>query len=481
MRAWKIGLAIWLAAASSILPSAAQTDEEELERARAELERLRAESLELTEQYEAAWVVDAELQTRIDQLESSISAYGVELRLLRSRLRERAVDLYMNGAESDLASFFLTASPTDLDTRSEYLMDIRVRDQALFDGLETLTRRMETAGEELRAEQEEHQRTLVRFEEVAADLKIRLEEGQAVYLSLRQRLEEERTREEERAREEEEARAAEAAASSAPTTSTEPAATTEPPSQDTITTTTTQPTTTTELTTTTTTTTQPPATTELTTTTTTTTQPPAAAEPTTTTTAEPTTTTTEPPPPNTAPASTQPSPDDGTEPGEEPEGATDPEPDQEPEGMTDPEPDQEPEGMNESGMTCPVDGFHTFTDTWGAPRSGGRRHEGVDFLAARGTPVVAVIDGVIKRLRNGGIGGITVWLAAANGDEYYYAHLDSWAPDLAVDQKVMAGDLLGTVGTTGNSPDYIPHLHWEFLPGGGKAINPTPLARRLCG
>lgn len=467
MRAWKIGLAIWLAAASSILPSAAQTDEEELDRARAELERLRAESRELTEQYEAAWVVDAELQTRIDQLESSISAYGVELRLLRSRLRERAVDLYMNGAESDLASFFLTASPTDLDTRSEYLMDIRVRDQALLDGLETLTRRMETAGEELRAEQEEHQRTLVRFEEVAADLKIRLEDGQAVYLSLRQRLEEER------ARAEEEARAAEAAAASAPTTSTEPAAA-EPPSQDT--------TTTTELTTATTTTTQPPATTEPTTTTTTTTTQLPAAEPTTTTTAEPTTTTTtEPPPPNTAPASTQPSPEDGTEPDQEPEGATDPEPDQEPEGMTDPEPDQEPEGMNESGMTCPVDGFHTFTDTWGAPRSGGRRHEGVDFLAARGTPVVAVIDGVIKRLRNGGIGGITVWLAAANGDEYYYAHLDSWAPDLSVDQKVMAGDLLGTVGTTGNSPDYIPHLHWEFLPGGGKAINPTPLARRLCG
>ena len=475
MRAWKIGLAIWLAAASSILPSAAQTTEEELAGARAELERLRAESQELSDQYQAAWVVDAELQTRIDQLESSIADYGVELRILRSRLRERAVNLYMNGAESDLASFFLTASPTDLDTRSEYLMDIRVRDQAMFDGLETLTRRLETAGEELRAEQEEHQRTLVHFEEVAADLKIRLEEGQAVYLSLRQRLEEERAREEE-------ARAAEAAAA-APTASTEPAAaesttttTTEPAAAESTTTTTTEPAAAESTTTTTT----EPAAAESTTTTTT---EPAAAESTTTTTTEPAaepTTTTEPPPQTTAPASTQPSPDDGTEPDQEPEDATDPEPDQEPDGMTDPEPDQEPEGMTESGMTCPVDGFHTFTDTWGAPRSGGRRHEGVDFLAARGTPVVAVINGVIKRLRNGGLGGITVWLAAANGDEYYYAHLDSWAPDLSVNQKVMAGDLLGTVGTTGNSPDYIPHLHWEFLPGGGKAINPTPLARQLC-
>ena len=137
--------------------------------------------------------------------------------------------------------------------------------------------------------------------------------------------------------------------------------------------------------------------------------------------------------------------------------------------------------MTDSGMTCPVDGFHTFTDTWGAPRSGGRRHEGVDFMAARGTPVVAVIDGVIERLYTGGLGGITVRLADAKGDEYYYAHLDSRAPGLAVGQEVQAGDPLGTVGTTGNSPDHIPHLHWEFLPGGGKAVNPTPLARRLCG
>ena len=137
--------------------------------------------------------------------------------------------------------------------------------------------------------------------------------------------------------------------------------------------------------------------------------------------------------------------------------------------------------MTDSDMTCPVDGFHTFTDTWGAPRSGGRRHEGVDFMAARGTPVVAVAAGVVKRMRNGGLGGITVWLTDRNGDDYYYAHLDSWAPDLAVGQEVEVGQMLGTVGTTGNSPDYIPHLHWEFLPGGGKAVNPTPLARELCG
>lgn len=467
MRAWKIGLAVWLAAASSTVPSAAQTDGGELAEAGAELERLRTESVELTEQYQAAWAADAELQTRIDQLESSIAAYGVELRQLRGRIRERAVDLYMDGAEGGLASLFFTASPADLDTRSEYLLDIRVRDRALVNGMEALSRRLDTADRDLRADKEEHEQVLARFEEVAVDLNRRLEEGQAAYLSLRDRLEEERAREEERIRAEEEALAA-AAAAAQPADTTQPAA--PPTTRDTAATqpAATQPaaaTTTTEAAATTTSTTEAAATTtEPAATTTSTTEPAAAttAETTTSTTEPITTDTTEP-----AAATTEPNAPPGAEPaapGEEPA-----------------EPDQEPEGMTDSGMVCPVDGFHTFTDTWGAPRSGGRRHEGVDFMAARGTPVAAVTDGVIKRLRTGGLGGITVRLVDAKGDEYYYAHLDSRAPGLSVGQEVEAGDLLGTVGTTGNSPDHIPHLHWEFLPGGGKAVNPTPLARRLCG
>ncbi len=130
---------------------------------------------------------------------------------------------------------------------------------------------------------------------------------------------------------------------------------------------------------------------------------------------------------------------------------------------------------------CPVRGFVAFTDTWGAPRSGGRFHQGVDMLAARGTPVVAVGSGVVLRMRNGGLGGITVWLKTDDGDEFYYAHLDSWASGLSAGQRVAAGDPLGTVGTTGNAPAHIPHLHWEYHPGGGGAVNPTPLASQLCG
>ena len=133
------------------------------------------------------------------------------------------------------------------------------------------------------------------------------------------------------------------------------------------------------------------------------------------------------------------------------------------------------------GKVCPINGFTSFSDTWGAPRSGGRFHQGVDMLAARGTPVVAVGAGAVLRMGNGGLGGITVWIATDNGDEFYYAHLDSRASGLSAGQRLAAGDLLGTVGTTGNAPSNVPHLHWEYHPGGGGAVNPTPLARQLCG
>ena len=133
------------------------------------------------------------------------------------------------------------------------------------------------------------------------------------------------------------------------------------------------------------------------------------------------------------------------------------------------------------GTVCPIDGFSTFTDTWGAPRSGGRSHQGVDMLAARGTPTVAIESGTIRRMGNGGLGGITVWLTGQSGDEYYYAHLDAWAPGLSVGQSVATGELVGSVGSTGNASYSVPHLHFEFHPGGGSAINPYPLVKGLCG
>lgn len=131
-------------------------------------------------------------------------------------------------------------------------------------------------------------------------------------------------------------------------------------------------------------------------------------------------------------------------------------------------------------MVCPVDGAVAFTDTWGDPRSGGRTHKGVDMIAARGTPLVAIEAGTVKRMRNGGLGGITVTLRGVSGDEFYYAHLDGWASGLSVGQSLAVGELLGYVGNTGNAQYTVPHLHFEWAPGGGAAVNPYPLVADLC-
>ena len=438
MRGWRLALGLSVVIAFWI-PAAAQTDDEELRRARAELDRLRAESLELAAEYEAAWVANVELEARIEQLEWSIAAYGVDLRRLSEQIRGRAVDLYMeNVAGSDLAFLFISASPTDLDIRSEYLHDIRQRDQVMFKGLETLTRQLEAATEEIRREKEEQVLTLGRLDEVATDLNKRLEEGQATYLLLQQRQVEERARleAEERARAEAEERARAEAEEQARLEAEEQARAEEEARAATSTISTIRPTTTTT------------------------------AEPTTI--EAPTTTT----PTITAATTTSTNPVDVTDTTFVATTIADDE-------TTEDEPANGGEG-GPYATTCPVGGFSTFTDTWGTPRSGGRRHQGVDMLAARGIPVVAVEDGMIKRMRDGGLGGIAVWLRGDSGDEYYYAHLDAWAAGLSVGQEVTTGQQLGTVGTTGNAPAHIPHLHWEYHPDGGNAVNPTSLARELC-
>ena len=137
-------------------------------------------------------------------------------------------------------------------------------------------------------------------------------------------------------------------------------------------------------------------------------------------------------------------------------------------------------GTASPAMVCPVAGPVSFVDSWGDPRSGGRSHQGVDMLAARGTPLVAVESGTIKRKSTSTLGGITIWLEGRSGDAYYYAHLDAWAAGLTQGMSVNAGDLVGTVGTTGNAPENVPHLHFERHPGGGAAVNPYPFVRGLC-
>ena len=135
-----------------------------------------------------------------------------------------------------------------------------------------------------------------------------------------------------------------------------------------------------------------------------------------------------------------------------------------------------------SAMTCPVAGPTSFTDTWHAPRSGGRLHKGVDIFAPRGTPVVAPVAGSVA-FRLDRLGGLAFHLWGADGNYYYGAHLDQFGP---LSGTVRAGDLLGTVGTTGNAAATPPHLHFEIhvgrAPGGPPApVNPTAASRAACG
>jgi len=123
-----------------------------------------------------------------------------------------------------------------------------------------------------------------------------------------------------------------------------------------------------------------------------------------------------------------------------------------------------------------------FWDTWGAPRAGGRRHEGTDIFAKRGTPVLAVADGRITRLRNdypGSRGGNQFWLTAKDGTKYFYGHLDGFAEGIGLGVPVRAGDVIGYAGKTGLTT--VVHLHFEVHPGGGTAVNPYAILKKTAG
>ncbi|MCJ8154855.1 M23 family metallopeptidase [Chryseobacterium sp. SSA4.19] len=114
---------------------------------------------------------------------------------------------------------------------------------------------------------------------------------------------------------------------------------------------------------------------------------------------------------------------------------------------------------------------------WGADRDGGgRRHEGVDIFASRGTLVMAVADGFVTRTGNQGLGGKQVWLRdGILGNSYYYAHLDSILTESG--KQVRTGDTLGRVGNTGNAEGGPPHLHFGIYTSGG-AVDPYPYLRK---
>jgi murein DD-endopeptidase MepM/ murein hydrolase activator NlpD len=127
-------------------------------------------------------------------------------------------------------------------------------------------------------------------------------------------------------------------------------------------------------------------------------------------------------------------------------------------------------------IVCPVRGAVSFVDSWGAPRSGGRSHQGVDMMAAAGTPNVAVVSGTITE-KYGSLQGNGVTLYGDDGNSYYYFHLSRYEGG---PRRVAQGEVIGYTGDTGNAKGGPTHTHFEYHPGGGAAVDPYPLVRAAC-
>ena len=135
-------------------------------------------------------------------------------------------------------------------------------------------------------------------------------------------------------------------------------------------------------------------------------------------------------------------------------------------------------------LVIPVAGIapRQLSDSFNEIHSG-ERHEAIDIMAPRGTPVLAVEDGRIAKLFDSKPGGLTIYqFDPTEKFAYYYAHLDKYAPDLAEGRQVKRGEVIGYVGSTGNASAAAPHLHFSIFVLGpekrwwrGTAINPYPL------
>jgi len=140
-------------------------------------------------------------------------------------------------------------------------------------------------------------------------------------------------------------------------------------------------------------------------------------------------------------------------------------------------------------LSAPIRGLRgrDIVDTFRQGRDGGKLHEAIDIVAPRGTPIVAVEDGIIQKLFLSKPGGLTIYEFDGKGIFcYYYAHLDRYVEGLKEGSFVHRDDIIGYVGTTGNAPPQTPHLHFAILRLGpekqwwrGTAIDPYRLLRKL--
>ncbi len=124
-------------------------------------------------------------------------------------------------------------------------------------------------------------------------------------------------------------------------------------------------------------------------------------------------------------------------------------------------------------LVMPVDALNArrLTDTWRAPRPGGRRHEGIDIFAPKGTPVVSTTRGIVVRVGTNRLGGQVVTVLGPGLESHYYAHLDRFG-SFSVGDIVQPGDVLGYVGNTGNARGTPSHLHYGIYQRGAR--NPYP-------
>ena len=127
----------------------------------------------------------------------------------------------------------------------------------------------------------------------------------------------------------------------------------------------------------------------------------------------------------------------------------------------------------------PAQGRCSFTDTWQQVRPGGRQHEGVDIMGVKGLALYAVVDGTITRTYGADsmLSGNALRLTTSDGTYFFYAHLDSFAPGIAVGSVVKAGQIVGYMGATGNAGS--PHLHFEVHPKGGAPGSPYPIVQAV--
>lgn len=127
---------------------------------------------------------------------------------------------------------------------------------------------------------------------------------------------------------------------------------------------------------------------------------------------------------------------------------------------------------------CPQAHPRSFTNDWGAPRSGGRSHQGTDIFGRYGGPVHAITSGTIQFTKVGGRSGLFLSLRGDDGHSYWYMHLSGFAASPG--QRVGAGQVIGYNGDSGNAKGTTPHIHFEYHPGGGGPVNPYPLLRSVC-